>query len=111
MPNSFGAKTQALSNAVRYHIRYNSQDENGETRAERNARFDRADLTPPEPEVPWQFEHVWSWFWEISGQRASGVDGAGPIAWRDIADWSRLTGNELQPEELRMLIDMDVAFR
>lgn len=37
--------------------------------------------------------------------------GAEPIAWRDIADWSRLTGNDLRPEELRMLIDMDGAFR
>ena len=39
------------------------------------------------------------------------MNGADPIAWRDIAEWSRLTGNEPSPEELRMLLDMDAAFR
>lgn len=110
-PNSFGAQTQALINAVKYHIRFNAKDQNGETRAERNARFDMEHETPPEPEIPWLFEHVWGWFWEISGQRQSGMNGADPIAWRDIAEWSRLTGNEPSPEELRMLLEMDATFR
>lgn len=111
MRSSFGAQTQALIDAVRYHIRYNTKNEKGETRAECNARFGMSELTPPEPEVPHLFEHVWHWFWEISGQRASGMNGAEPIAWRDIADWSRLTGNTPSPEELRMVLDMDGAFR
>jgi len=111
MPNSFGAQTQALTEAVHYHVRYNTRDEKGETRAERNARFEVPELTPPEPDVPWLFAHVWTWFWEISGQRKKGMDGAEPIGWNEISDWSRLTGNELRPEELQMLIDMDAAFR
>lgn len=100
MPNSFGAQTQALTNAVEYHVRYNTRDAKGETRAERNARFDMAHETPPEPDVPWLFAHVWAWFWEISAQRSSGMGGAEPIAWRDLEAWMRLTGNQPSPEEV-----------
>lgn len=110
-PPFFAALTEALTEAVKYNIRYNTRDDKGETRAERNARFHVPELTPEAPEIPDQVEHVWNWFWEISGQRSSGMADAEPIAWRDISEWSRLTGNSLHPEELRMLIEMDAAFR
>lgn len=111
MPPFFAELTEALTDAIRYHVRYNTRNEEGQTRAERNARFGMSHLTPPEPEIPIAAEHVWTWFWELSAQRRSGFGGAEPLSWDEIAAWMRLTQTQVIPEEVSMLTAMDLAYR
>ena len=63
-----------------------------------------------EPELPAVVSHVWHWFLALSGVRGSTGFGPAPIGYRDIADWSRLTGNAPTPHEVGLLRDLDAAF-
>lgn len=108
----FADLTEQLCECIRYSVRYKTPDEKGETRAERNARFGQSDKTPDEPTLPGCGEHVWQWFAELSAQRGSGgMGGIEPLGWSSIKAWSELTGVIVRPEEVRMLLAMDAAFR
>lgn len=85
-------------------MRYDTCDENGETRRERNTRFG---VESPDADVPEVGDHVWDWFWELSGRRKPGPE---PISYAEIGEWQRLTGTQVLPEEVRMLIAMDDAY-
>ena len=39
------------------------------------------------------------------------MGGIEPIGWSNIKAWSELTGTVTRPEEVRMLLAMDAAFR
>lgn len=101
----------ALTEAIQYHVRYQTRDGEGETRAERNARFGMSHLTPDEPDVPMVAEHVWNWFWHLSSQRRSGLNGPEPLGWEGIGYWASLTGTLVIPEEIELLVAMDIAYR
>lgn len=107
----FAALTTTLTECIRYHVRYHSRDENGETRAERNERFGMGHKTPEAPEVPDAARHVWEWFWTLSSQRRSGMGGPEAIGWDEISAWACLTGTLTRPEEVAMLVAMDGAYR
>lgn len=79
-------------------------DENGETRRERNTRFGK---DSPEYSVPDAGDHVWEWFWELSGRRRSGPEA---LTYAEIGEWQRLAGVEVRREEVEMLMQMDDAF-
>ena len=76
-------------------------DENGETRRQRNERFE---FTSPELQVPDGIAHVWDWFWQLSGRRHSGPEA---LTFADVGEWSRLLRIEVLPEEVQMLMAMD----
>jgi len=76
-------------------------DENGETRRQRNARFE---AESPELQVPDAITHVWEWFWQLSGRRHSGPEA---LTFADVGEWSRLLQIDLLPEEVQMLLAMD----
>lgn len=79
-------------------------DETGDTRRERNARFDELS---PEYEPPDAARHVWEWFWDLSSRRKTGPEA---ITYAEIGEWQRLTAAHVRPEEVEMLIKMDDAF-
>lgn len=79
----------------------------GETRRQRNERFNQAHLNPEPPEPPVGAEHVWLWFWELSKRRRSGPEA---ISYAEIGEWTRVTGTLVAPEEVAMLIAMDDAY-
>lgn len=83
-------------------------DASGESRAERNAKFNQAHKTPEPPDIPDEVEHVWAWFWQLSAQRQSGPE---PIGWDALGHWAARTQNNPSPEEIDMLLAMDGAFR
>lgn len=82
-------------------VRYDMPDEKGETRRERNARFD---VEAPDVEVPLEASHVWEWFWDISGRRRSGPEA---LTFGDIASWISLLQLDVLPQEVAMLTAMD----
>jgi len=89
-------------------VRYETPDENGETRRERNARFG---VESPEIEPVEGGEFLLSVFWALNGIRSQGFAGPDPIRPRDIIDWSELTGTVLHQEERSIFLRMDAAFR
>lgn len=51
-PPFFGELTEALTNAVAYHIKWNTRRSDGDTRAEYYTKFGQADQIPQEPDLP-----------------------------------------------------------
>lgn len=91
---------------VAYAVRYETKDEKGETRSDRNKRFGVE--SPEPPEVPEPVEHLCEWFWELSAQRGSGPE---PLQFQDIQAWADLCGESPRIEEVKMLLQMDSAYR
>ena len=84
-------------------------DENGETRRQRNERFDRADLNPPAEAVPGG-ERLEDIFWQLSRFRGSGFNGPEPLQPGTVRDWCLLTGRPLSRQEIGVLFAMDGAY-
>lgn len=64
--------------------------------------------TPERPECPWQFQHIWQWFWDVlNGCPATGM-GPATIGWRDLVAWKDLTGEHVKYWEARLMIRLSV---
>ncbi|MFG1462261.1 hypothetical protein V5F77_05105 [Xanthobacter sp. DSM 24535] len=90
-------------------VRYDTPDSKGETRRQRNERFDCSELNP-EIQPPDGAEHLLAWFWDLSSARSHGFNGPDPIRLSDIVSWSTLTGEIITREEVSILRRMDAAF-
>lgn len=62
------------------------------------------------PEPPALALHVWGWFLDLHQTRGSNGFGPSPLAYRDIRDWSELTGQRLEPWEVRAIMGIDRAY-
>ena len=102
--------TDELCLAVKQIARYETKDYNGETRRERNKRYDMAELSPEEiiPRPGW--EHLWEWFWHLDGQREQGANGPNPLNYLQLDAWQRLTGEIVRREEIQILMAMDRSY-
>lgn len=83
----------------------------GETLAELHERFGKGAEVPDPPDVPDCAVHVLRWFFELSNRRQPAFSGVSPLTFGDIAAWRDLLGVLVEPEEVRMLLDIDAAFR
>lgn len=81
-------------------------DENGETRRQRNVRFGQAAKNKPVV-IPPRGQHVWRWFWQLSGRRHSGPEA---LTYTEVENWRRLTLTPVRPEEVEMIMRMDDAY-
>lgn len=79
-------------------------DERGEKRRDRNRRFG---VPSPPVVVPDEAEHVWEWFWKLSNRRRAGPES---LTYAEIGEWQRLTGQQVLPEEVEMLMKMDDSY-
>ncbi|MBO9766520.1 MULTISPECIES: phage tail assembly chaperone [Xanthomonas] len=79
-------------------------DAKGETRRERNARFEQP---TPDVDMPEEAAHVWEWFWLISGRRGSGPEA---LSYTELSAWQQLTCRDVLPHEVAMLMAMDDAY-
>lgn len=86
------------------HVRYETPDDRKETRRQRNARFGQPS---PVVVVPPAGAHVWEWFWALSNRRKSGPEA---LSFGEIGEWQRVTGTQIRPPEVEMLIQMDNAY-
>lgn len=94
---------------VRLAVRYDTPDERGETRRQRNIRFGEGEKNP-DIEPPDGAEHILDWFWDLSAARSHGFSGPNPLSLSDIANWSRLTGEIVTREEVGILRQIDAAY-
>lgn len=92
------------------YVRYDTQDENGETRRERNNRFDAAELNP-DIIIEDEEKYLWDWYHELTARIVRANDGCtNPVTWSDIQGWINLTGKIVHPEEIEVLCKMDDKF-
>lgn len=89
-------------------MRYETPDQNGETRRERNARFDE-----PSPEliIPDEGLYLWEWFDDIcEGINRVHDTTVFRITPSDFTSWATITGNIVRTEEYAILRAMDAAY-
>ena len=60
--------------------------------------------------VPEGFEYLFRLFFEIRSGASDGMNGV-RITWRDIADYTQLTGIALDAFEVEAVMEMDLALR
>lgn len=95
---------------MRVHVRYETPDENGETRRERNKRFEQDDETP-EFELPDEGAYLWDIYWDISNRVQRVHDGVClPIPPSEFLAWSTLTSTFIYPDEYAILCAIDDEF-
>lgn len=88
------------------YARYELNDEQGETRRQRNERFGQGELSP-ELVVPEQGQYLWNWFFELDEGRSGGSQ---PLTALEISAWADLTGNIMTRQDFRILRSMDRAY-
>ena len=79
------------------------------TRRQLNEQFGLEDKTV-DVDVPEDGEHIWEWFWHLSGMRASGMNGPQPLNYLDLEAWKSATGTIVLREEIEILLRMDRAY-
>lgn len=97
-----------MAEAVKVRVRYDTKDENGETRRERNEKFD---AESPSLDIPDEGLYLWQWFWNLSTwfrRVRSGV--SEPIVPSEMIAWADVIGVDVRPAEFAILHAMDMAF-
>lgn len=89
-------------------VRYDTPDEFGETRRERNERFE----TPsPRLDIPEAGLYLWHWYSELAEGSARVIDGVcHPIGWADFTAWAMISGRIVRTEEFEVLRKLDTEF-
>ena len=65
----------------------------------------------PETYIPFEAEHLWNWFWQLSNARgSSGFGGASPLCFTEIRAWIEVTGLTVRPWEIDAIRAMDGAY-
>jgi hypothetical protein len=63
------------------------------------------------PLFPSDMQHIYGWNQELFGRSGLGMSGVAPLSYSAIADWSRLTGNNPDPDEVFALFRLDSVMR
>lgn len=97
-----------MCEAILTHVRYDTQDESGETRREKYERFDT--LVPP-LEIPDAGRYLWDWYLEVAQSTARVSEGVcHAISATALKDWADIMGHIVYPIEYGILRAMDVVF-
>lgn len=62
------------------------------------------------PPLPPEGAYLWGFFADLHSARGSSGFGPSPLAFSDIEAWSRLSGNHLDPWELRAILGIDAQY-
>lgn len=102
--------TADLAYAVWCRARYLTPDADGETRADRNARFGQSDATP-DWSVPASGQYLYDWFDDLCSGHNRVVNGRTQrITWADFSAWQQVSQNIVYPHEFAILRAMDTAY-
>lgn len=94
--------------AIGVKARYDTKDENGETRRERNDKFGESS---PLLEIPEAGEYLWNWFSDLSRMYSRTHEGVcRRIPPSEYLAWAEVMGNIVRLDEYAILIDMDEEF-
>jgi hypothetical protein len=112
----FLARLGELLAYARHEARLNQRTEDGATRRaylERSAaRGNPASIAALRgPEYPEELEYLLGWAQQLLGRSGVGMDGAAPLGYSTVADWSRLAGIDIEPHEVDALMALDAVMR
>jgi hypothetical protein len=62
------------------------------------------------PEFPESLRKVWHYFFELCAARTSGMNGADPLIYSEIAAWDKLTGAQITPAEVAVIKKLDYEY-
>lgn len=88
-------------------------DSRGATVADHLAQLEKNGVRVEEserPEIPYEGEQLWDFFWRLSMGRGSTGFGVSPFQFSEIEAWSRVNRVQLDPWEVDCLKAMDMAF-
>lgn len=89
-------------------VRYETKDERGETRRERNEKHDAA---TPEIVIPEAGKHIWEWYADLSQFFVRVKDSVCvPIPPSEFLAWRELTENIVHDYEFEMLAAIDRTY-
>lgn len=89
-------------------IRYDTPDEKGVTRRERNENFG---YDSPSPDVSAAGQYLWDWYFEISDRLRRVIENqAVPISHADIHGWISINGIQIRRTEIEILYKMDDSY-
>lgn len=95
---------------MRIFVRYHVPDEKGETRRERNERFDQDELSPPLI-IPPIGAYIWQWYHSLSARLRRVRDGVcEPIPPSEFAAWVSVTQTIIYPWEYNIISAIDDAY-
>jgi hypothetical protein len=97
-----------LTEAVSVYVRYETRDEKGKTRRERNDEFE---VSSPHLIVPPVGRYLWEWYIELSGRLQRVHDGVvRPIPPSEYMAWREASATIVYPSEYAILCAMDDAY-
>ena len=100
-----------LCEAVRISVDLNQQMEGGGSKFEHLERIEKQTgrTQIPEFDIPPEGQHLWDWFWELSGRRPQGF-GLSLIPYTEFEAWDRIRKPLIYDWEIEILTKMDHAF-
>ena len=63
------------------------------------------------PEFPENLAYLWAWVMELHGRSGVGMAGLAPLSYTTIRDWSELTDQYPDPDEVQGLMALDAVLR
>lgn len=103
-----------LANFAKAEFALNAKQDDGETlRTHLQSAWRQTGVKPegwPNARLPAQVKYLWDYFAELNRARGSNGFGPSPLSFSDIASWQALTGNSLDPWELRALLAIDAHY-
>lgn len=97
-----------LCEAIRTFVRYDTPDEKGEKRRDRNEKFG---VDSPPLIVPLAGRYLWEWYFDVASGLRRVRDGVcEPIPHTEYQAWRVNTANIVYPVEHAILRDMDAAY-
>ena len=97
-----------MCEALRIDARYGTPDSKGETRRERNARFD---VASPNPVWPPKGMYLLEWFRAATCTRQRDANGLPlALAHTEWQAWAEMAAVEVRPEEYKGLLAMDRSY-
>lgn len=95
---------------MRVRVRYDTPNEQGDTRRERYAAFDPPQ-DAPDFDLPLSGLYLWHWYFNLSGSLRRIRDGlCEPIPPSEFMAWKEATGTIVYPGEYAILQAMDAAY-
>jgi len=61
-------------------------------------------------EFPTLLSYVWSAFISLNNTRSSGFSGPNPITYEQVLAWKTLTGSEVSPKEVELIMKIDRVY-
>ena len=92
-------------------VRYDTPNEHGITRRERNEQFIDIEHKSPELIIPDDGQYLWDWYFELASAVGRVIDGVCmPIPWSEYLAWAEVAGLIVRSEEYAILRAMDASF-